>query len=321
MKRQIVAFAVIYLIVISSSFAAKICPECGFSNDDADTYCGECGAPLPEETYYGPKVCPECGEEWGPDDNFCGYCGVKLVPKEAPEPAETGLINITVSTDPYGAEIYVDGEKRGKSPLPVRLEPGRSYEITAEMKGYEKGTKVLTADPDWRTVFISLAEEDEKPREVITRSLGLGVNYGVGIPIGSLATYYRPSFLGFGLTGLFRITNTLTMEVSSCVVNFKGEYSGVSLPSTYLIPFSCGLSYSLINGDKMRMSVGSGGTYLLSKNQGSTYYDGGIYTSGMFDYALTRKLSLSVGLKYHVDFRGSKDQWLEIPLGLDYWFR
>jgi hypothetical protein len=318
MKRQIVAFAVIYLIVISSSFAAKICPECGFSNDDADTYCGECGAPLPEETYYGPKVCPECGEEWGPDDNFCGYCGVKLVPKEAPEPAETGLINITVSTDPYGAEIYVDGEKRGKSPLPVRLEPGRSYEITAEMKGYEKGTKVLTADPDWRTVFISLTEEAEKPREVITRSIGLGVSYCVGVPIGRLGTYYEPGFLGFGLSGLFRISKSVTLEVGAGLVTIKYKQWD---ESTNLVPVSCGLSYSLIKGDKMRISASSGASLLIYRSFGYTYYDGGIYVSGVFDYILTRRFSLTSGLKYHVDFRGSKDQWLEIPLGLDYWFR
>jgi predicted RNA-binding Zn-ribbon protein involved in translation (DUF1610 family) len=45
-----------------------ICPQCGFNNERATTFCGKCGTPLV-------KICPRCLAEIRFDLEFCSKCG------------------------------------------------------------------------------------------------------------------------------------------------------------------------------------------------------------------------------------------------------
>lgn len=47
------------------------CAECGGDVEDADDFCGKCGAKQKQN-------CPDCGERISSKDAFCGKCGAKL---------------------------------------------------------------------------------------------------------------------------------------------------------------------------------------------------------------------------------------------------
>ena len=62
---------------------AKICPKCGFTNEQDYIYCRECGTELPATTQQ-PKpianivICPNCNRENPAVASICSNCGVQL---------------------------------------------------------------------------------------------------------------------------------------------------------------------------------------------------------------------------------------------------
>ena len=61
------------------------CPSCGSANQDANRFCGDCGAPLAQH-------CRACGRESPPGKRFCGDCGAPLtnaLSSERPSTAAT----------------------------------------------------------------------------------------------------------------------------------------------------------------------------------------------------------------------------------------
>jgi formylglycine-generating enzyme required for sulfatase activity len=55
---------------------------------------------------------------------------------------------VEVVTDPAEANATIDGEFRGRTPLTVRLSPGRSHQLTLAKPGYETATRELSVTAD-----------------------------------------------------------------------------------------------------------------------------------------------------------------------------
>ena len=52
--------------------------------------------------------------------------------------------DVTITSDPAGALVAIDGVPRGRTPLTVDLEKGNSYSVSVSKDGYEAGYATLT---------------------------------------------------------------------------------------------------------------------------------------------------------------------------------
>src|SRR5450631_2948165 len=66
------------------------CPRCGANVGSGDTFCGDCGSPLP-------LTCKVCSSKNPPDKKFCAACGAALATRlseqhvaSAPKPRQLG---------------------------------------------------------------------------------------------------------------------------------------------------------------------------------------------------------------------------------------
>jgi|TARA_R110001606_G_scaffold36639_1_gene104627 hypothetical protein len=51
--------------------------------------------------------------------------------------------SLSATSNPQGAEIYVDGERMGVTPLKLELDPSKTYSIEYRKKGYRSITKIV----------------------------------------------------------------------------------------------------------------------------------------------------------------------------------
>jgi hypothetical protein len=61
-------------------------------------------------------------------------CATLFAPKTNP---------LAVSSEPHGAEVYVNGFKMGTTPVELSLKPDKSYTIEFRKEGYESVTRVV----------------------------------------------------------------------------------------------------------------------------------------------------------------------------------
>ena len=61
-------------------------------------------------------------------------CATLFAPKTHP---------LAVSSDPHGADVYVNGFKMGKTPIELNLKADKSYAIEYRKEGYESITRVV----------------------------------------------------------------------------------------------------------------------------------------------------------------------------------
>lgn len=54
--------------------AARVCPSCGFENQEGMKFCQECGTKLGIKAK---TFCTSCGAELAPGTRFCGECGAR----------------------------------------------------------------------------------------------------------------------------------------------------------------------------------------------------------------------------------------------------
>jgi hypothetical protein len=70
------------------------------------------------------------------------------------------LATLRIDSDPAGARVYVDGRRRGATPLKLDgLEAGRSYAVRAVLAGWRDDEQLVTAAAGESTVRLHLAEE------------------------------------------------------------------------------------------------------------------------------------------------------------------
>lgn len=80
----------------------------------------------------------------------------QTLPAVALQPADG---RIELASQPSDASISVNGEYRGRTPMSLRLRPGRAHAITVAKPGYETATRELSVDADsGRVLSIDLVE-------------------------------------------------------------------------------------------------------------------------------------------------------------------
>ena len=134
MRRFPRVFVLLLLTVFAAVLFAKTCTSCGTENSDAAKFCKSCGAKLPEAVQQRPQ-----------SPRVQGYASVSGA-------------SVSITSDPSGAGVTVDGRSRGTTPLELNdLRPGRhEYELTRS--GYRTfygafttaglySTLVVTSDP------------------------------------------------------------------------------------------------------------------------------------------------------------------------------
>lgn len=52
--------------------------------------------------------------------------------------------NVDFSSDPSGADVYINGSLRGKTPISLKLESKKTYTIEFKKEGYEPRTYTIT---------------------------------------------------------------------------------------------------------------------------------------------------------------------------------
>src|SRR5690606_9764261 len=70
--------------------------------------------------------------------------GEEEVPLFEPDPEPPEMVAIKVSTQPTGAEISVNGEVKGTSPLTLQLEKGAAVTLSAALRGYAAASLDVT---------------------------------------------------------------------------------------------------------------------------------------------------------------------------------
>lgn len=121
------------------------------------------------------KACPQCGTRNRDDARFCKSCGTRL-PEPEPERyvpptprvrAEVAVSAgaVTITSEPSGAKVVVDGIERGTTPVEIRgLAAGR-HELELTRSGYRaysgsfsvagvQATLIVTTDPVGADVWL-----------------------------------------------------------------------------------------------------------------------------------------------------------------------
>lgn len=178
-KYNWVKIVLLLLLIFTLAWAEKVCPNCGTVNRDDAKFCKKCGAKLPEPEYRPslPALRVEIdvtgnsvritsqpsGATVRIDDVERGTTPLEidnLSPgKHTVEARHSGyrayygsfnitarLATLVITSDPVGAEIWIDGVYKGKTTetgLVVSKVPFGSRSILARYSGYEDATKLV----------------------------------------------------------------------------------------------------------------------------------------------------------------------------------
>lgn len=177
--------AILVLVVLAVTagvvFAAKTCPSCGTTNKDSDKFCKSCGATLPAAlpppqpalprmagsvSVNGPVVritSDPSGAGVAIDGRNRGRTPLQLsdlaLGRHDVELTRSGYRpyygeftisgrfgSLVVTTDPVGAEVFLDNESRGTAPdggLALARVPYGRHTITARLQGYNDAVKTV----------------------------------------------------------------------------------------------------------------------------------------------------------------------------------
>lgn len=71
--------------------------------------------------------------------------------KATPTPTPAGYGSVMISSDPWGATVYLDGEKRGTAPLTLANVPAGKHNLLVTMQGYKESNTTITVTADKAT--------------------------------------------------------------------------------------------------------------------------------------------------------------------------
>jgi ribosomal protein L40E len=193
MKSNFLKVAICLVIVFAVAFAEKICPNCGTSNPDNALFCKKCGTRLPEpearpslprlrvETAISGNAVTITSEPSEAsvriDDEERGKTPITisdLAPgRHELEVRHSGyqtyyssftitarLATLVITSDPVGAEIFLNGVYKGKTTetgLTISRVPYGSQSISAHLPGYQEVTKLIEVkEPGPLGIFFKL---------------------------------------------------------------------------------------------------------------------------------------------------------------------
>lgn len=179
MKNNLLKILICLLVIISVAFGEKICPNCGTVNRDDAIFCKKCGTRLPK-TESRPSL-PRLRVETSISGNSVTITSVPSGATVRIDGNEQGKTPLTVSelasgrheleirhpgyqpylssftitarlstlvvtSDPVGADIYLNGVYKGKTTetgLTITRVPYGSQSVSARLAGYQEATKLI----------------------------------------------------------------------------------------------------------------------------------------------------------------------------------
>ena len=84
---------------------------------------------------------------------------IRQLPEKLPEPPAAELPKLTITSEPTGAEIEINGEWIGNTPTKLQVENGKSV-LKVTLSGYQVWERTLRLRPgDERTIRVGLTKE------------------------------------------------------------------------------------------------------------------------------------------------------------------
>ncbi|NPA47179.1 MAG: PEGA domain-containing protein, partial [Thermococci archaeon] len=170
-------------------------------------------------------------------------------------------VNLTITSDPYGAKVYINGTYKGITPLVLSLIPG-TYKVKLTRRGYKNYTTTVKLSPDKsKTLSVTLSPLYGQVK-ITSTPLGAKVyingsykgmtpldlslppgTYNVRISKQGYKDYETPLSLSAGehktlsvtLTPLFGYL-TVTSTPSGASVYIDGKYAGTTPLENYRLP-------------------------------------------------------------------------------------
>jgi len=190
---RVLAVFLVLALCFSLVHAEKTCPNCGTVNSDDAKFCKKCGAKLPESGSGRPAT-----------PRISGHASVEL-----------GIASIT--SEPSGADVYVDGKLRGKTPLELAdLGPGR-HELRITSAGHRDYTGVLAVTGQYGAVAVT---SDPVGAEILLDGAVQGSTTESGLPLARVL--YGRHTLTARMPGYRDVEKTIDLKSAGPVaVNFR----------------------------------------------------------------------------------------------------
>jgi ribosomal protein L40E len=177
---------------------------------------------------YAEKTCPSCGTVNSDDAKFCKKCGAKLLesgPGRPVTPRLSGHASVelgvaTITSDPSGADVYVDGRLRGRTPLQLAdLAPGR-HELRITRAGYRDYAGVVAVTGRYGAVVVT---SDPVGAEMLLDGAVQGSTTESGLPLARVL--YGRHTLTARMPGYRDVEKTIDLKSAGPVaVNFRLGY-------------------------------------------------------------------------------------------------
>jgi len=105
-----------------------------------------------------PVNCKKCNQLLYGPVKYCPFCGVTV----ASETAET--LSLIINTNPAGASVFLNGDRKGTSPLTINdLEKG-NYTVRLELTGYKPKEEHVSIGQEGQKLDINLEKEKPRPK-------------------------------------------------------------------------------------------------------------------------------------------------------------
>ena len=109
------------------------------------------------------KTCPKCGTQNSDQAKFCKSCGAKLPESEPSRPATprvsgsvfVGVGTVTISSEPSGATVSIDGRSRGTTPLELTDVATGRHELTLSRDGFRDYNTTFTVSGQYGTIVVT----------------------------------------------------------------------------------------------------------------------------------------------------------------------
>lgn len=122
-------------------------------------------------------------------------------------PGDTVVVDVvfkrsySINSEPFGAEVFLDGEKVGETPLFIKLREGETTHVTLSHEGYQDTTVTLGGNrtrflaleltPVTKEADLYLPDEIVQEQEHSTSKVLLYSAMGLSVVSGALALYFR----------------------------------------------------------------------------------------------------------------------------------
>lgn len=147
------------MLIVMMAIAALLVAACSTSSGPGTTLVQSGGGSNGADN--GETTLPNSGPDSGSDASGT-RTAAGAEPEQQPSSGMTGRLSIT--TRPLNADVFVDGEMKGKSPLVVNLVAYGTHIVSASKTGYVSNSRTISLASDTLFVEVNLTSEADAAR-------------------------------------------------------------------------------------------------------------------------------------------------------------